>query len=113
MRILVVEDEALIAFMVEDMLGDLGHDVVATAMRLSQALEFAETREFDVAILDINLDGEKTFPVADVLIRRGLPFAFATGYGRDGLEGKHQDAAVIRKPFSAEELERTIRRLTA
>jgi CheY-like chemotaxis protein len=112
MRILVVEDEALIAFMLEDMLADLGHEVVATAARLPQALEMAEARAFDVAILDVNLDGVKTFPVADVLLRRGIPFAFATGYGREGLDARHRDAAVIRKPFAVAELERTIVQLT-
>jgi PAS domain S-box-containing protein len=86
LRVLVVEDEMTIALLLEDMLIDLGHDVRGPAMRLPQALDLAERLELDFAILDINLDGQSSFLVADVLPARGVPFIFASGYGAQGLE---------------------------
>jgi CheY-like chemotaxis protein len=80
-RVLVVEDEMTIALLIEDMLTDLGHEVVGLAMRLPQAMELAATAIVDLAILDVNLDGRMSFPVADLLSARGVPFVFATGYG--------------------------------
>jgi DNA-binding response OmpR family regulator len=72
-RILIVEDEMTIAFMIEDMLISLGHEVVEIAMRLPEALEVARRVEADLAILDVNLDGLRSFPVAEVLEERGIP----------------------------------------
>jgi CheY-like chemotaxis protein len=83
-RVLVVEDEMTIALLIEDMLTDLGHEVVGLAMRLPQAMELAATAIVDLAILDVNLDGRMSFPVADLLSARGVPFVFATGYGSAG-----------------------------
>lgn len=105
MRILVVEDEMLVALMLEDILDSLGHQVVGPAMRLPQALELAATCEVDLAILDINLDGSKSFPVADVLSKRGVPFLFATGYGVAGLEAPYKDRFVLSKPFAPHTLQ--------
>jgi CheY-like chemotaxis protein len=108
LRVLVVEDEMMIALLIEDMLADLGHEVVDIGMRLPQALELAGSCEIDFAILDVNLNGLKSFPVADVLAERGVPFVFATGYGSAGLEAPHLDRTVIRKPFVSDDLARAI-----
>jgi CheY-like chemotaxis protein len=99
LRILIVEDEMTIALLLEDMVTDLGHQVAGMAMRLPQALALAETAEVDLAILDVNLDGLLSFPVADVLERRGVPYVFATGYGPEGIEPAYKGHVVIRKPF--------------
>lgn len=108
LRILVVEDEMTIALLMEDMLIDLGHEVVGLAMRLPQALQFAKSAEIDLAILDINLDGRMSFPVADVLSARGVPFIFATGYGQAGLEAPYKASTVLSKPFQMKDLQGAI-----
>ena len=113
LRILVVEDEMTIALLMEDMLVDLGHEVVALAMRLPQAITLAETADLDLAILDVNLDGRMSFPVADVLRRRGVPYFFATGYGLAGIDPSYRDSQVIKKPFMSSDLERAIRSVAA
>jgi CheY-like chemotaxis protein len=107
-RALVVEDEVLLAMMIEDMLGDLGHDVTARAARLSTAVEAARTAEIDFAMLDINLNGQTSFPAADVLAARGVPFVFATGYGARILVPPYLDRPVLQKPFSLDELRRAL-----
>jgi CheY-like chemotaxis protein len=99
LRVLVVEDEMTIALLIEDMLVELGHEVVELAMRLPRALEIARTEAMDLAILDVNLDGRPSFPVAEVLDERGVPFIFATGYGPAGLAEDFRDRPVIKKPF--------------
>lgn len=106
-RILIVEDEALIAMMVEDMLAALGAAVVAAAATLEQALAACESVACDAAVLDVNLGGVQVFPAADVLGRRGIPIVFATGYGR-GAVGPERCAPVIEKPYTADKLERAL-----
>ena len=104
-RVLVVEDDAMIAMMIEDMLADLGCLVVGPATSLSGALALAGGEApFDVAILDVNLGGEPVFPVADVLRARGAPMIFSTGYGEGGLREADKGCAVLHKPFRASEL---------
>jgi DNA-binding response OmpR family regulator len=98
-RILVVEDEALIAMLVEDMLGDLGYEAVGPALDLSEALSLAAQEAFDGAILDVNLNGEATFPVAQMLVERRIPFAFASG-GAAEFKREFAAAPVLIKPFS-------------
>ncbi len=98
-RILVVEDEALIAMLLEDLLGDLGCKVVGPAANVTQALELAARERPDAAVLDVNLGKETVFPVADALQRAGVPFVFITGYGPAGLTGAHSGHATIRKPI--------------
>lgn len=107
-RIFVVEDEMLLALMIEDMLSDLGHRVVALATRLEPAVTLARTVDVDVAVLDINLAGAQSFPIADVLKERGIPFVFATGYGSLGLNEAHADAHTLKKPFEAKDLSAAI-----
>lgn len=111
LRVLIVEDEMTIAMMLEDMLSDLGFSVVGTAMRLPQAVALAQTVEADFAILDINLDGRKSFPVAEVLRRRGIPLLFASGYGRSGLEAPFDRCTIVAKPFEARDLREAITQL--
>jgi DNA-binding response OmpR family regulator len=110
LRVLVVEDEMMIALMLEDMLLDMGHDVVGLAMRLPQALALAQAAEIDLAILDVNLDGRLSFPVAEVLDRRGVPFFFASGYGSAGVEPPFEGRLTIRKPFEIKDLRGAIAR---
>ncbi len=107
-RVLVVEDDAMIAMMVEDMLVELGHEVVDLAMRLPEALRLASEADFDLAVLDVNLDGWKSFPVADMLSRRGIVFLFATGYGASGVDAAHAGSPVIAKPFMMDDLRNAI-----
>lgn len=108
LRVLAVEDETLIAMLLEDMLTELGCIVAASAASLTQALREAESGAFDVALLDVNIAGERVFPVADALKSRGIPFAFATGYGEQGLRDDLRDHPVISKPYTVGELERAL-----
>jgi CheY-like chemotaxis protein len=104
-RILVVEDELLIGMLLEDMLVDLGYEVAATASSFDDALQLAREGEFDGAILDVNVNGQEIFPVADVLAGRQIPFLFATGYGERGLPPAFQERPTLQKPFQQEALE--------
>lgn len=113
MPVLVVEDEMMIAMMIEDMLLDMGHDVVAMAMRLPRALDAATSLAFDLALLDVNLDGDRSFPVADILLGRDIPFIFATGYGKAGVDPSYAAAHVVSKPFNQAELAMAIGIATA
>jgi CheY-like chemotaxis protein len=103
-RVLLVEDEALILLLLEDMVHDLGHQVAATARRLDEAVAIARSGTFDVAVLDVNLAGKEVFPVACILTARGIPFLFATGYGRESFPAKFVDQPALRKPFDQEAL---------
>lgn len=112
LRILLVEDEPLIAFALEDLVLDLGYRVVGPAYNLTEALDLAETAAFDGAILDVNLNQQQSFPVAGILQGRGIPFLFATGYAEGGLSGL-EEAAVIAKPYGREQLSRALAALLA
>ena len=85
LRVLVVEDENLIALLLEDMLAELGHTVIGPVARVKKALDMIQREEIDLAILDVNINGEETYPIADVLAARDVPFFFSTGYGKKGL----------------------------
>ena len=102
-RVLVVEDEWLISVMLVEFLEEFGCKV-ATSSRLDDALERARALPLDFAVLDINLAGNLSYPVADVLISRNIRFMFATGYGSAGLPERLQDVPVLSKPFRKEEL---------
>jgi CheY-like chemotaxis protein len=110
LRVLVVEDEALVLMLLEDMLADHGCEVVATASRIAQALEMAADMAlvFDAAILDVNLGGDPIFPVAEALAARGLPFIFATGYGAGGLPEVWRDRPTLQKPFGHQDVGRAL-----
>jgi DNA-binding response OmpR family regulator len=111
LKVFVVEDEMTIALMIEDMLMELGHCIAGIAMRLPQAAQMAQQVDADLAILDINLDGRRSFPVAQTLRGRGVKVLFASGYGSAGLEPPFLDETVIRKPFAVNDLRAAIERL--
>ena len=110
-RILIVEDEGIVAMLAEDILVDLGHEVVGIVGTLAKAHAMLDNIAFDLAILDVNLNGEHTYALAERLKERGIPFVFATGYGREGLEPKWRDAPVLGKPYQPAEMERLVNRL--
>lgn len=110
-RILIVEDEMTIAMMLEDMLAELGHHAIAVAARLPQAMELATSCDIDLAILDVNLAGQPSFPVAAALRERHIPFVFATGYGVAGIDPDFADERVLNKPFLMAELGEAVARL--
>lgn len=110
-RVLVVEDETLVAMTIEDMLADLGLVVAASVTSVGAAVTAIADHAIDCAILDINLDGERVFPVAEVLRTRAIPFVFSTGYGTYGLREDFRDVAVLTKPYRRADLERALLRL--
>ncbi|WP_431481153.1 response regulator [Pseudomonas thivervalensis] len=107
-RVLVVEDEGAIALLIEEMLEEFGCEVVASVARLATACEVAGSVQVDLAILDVNLAGERVFPVADILRGRQIPFLFSTGYGASGLPAEYAGCPVLHKPFSQSELQQKI-----
>jgi CheY-like chemotaxis protein len=107
-RILVVEDEFLIRMLLEDMLDELGYRIAAVAGRLDEASELARKGAFDLAILDVNLDGQDVYPVADILSGRNIPFLFVTGYGGRGLPEAYRDRPTLQKPFQIEDLDKAL-----
>ncbi|GGH32249.1 response regulator [Alsobacter metallidurans] len=110
-RILIVEDEMLVAMMIEDMITDMGLIPAGVAGRLQQGVDLAGRLDLDGAVLDVNLDGEQSFPVARVLQGRSIPFFFATGYGAKGIADEFKQSLVLQKPFNAAELESAFRRI--
>ena len=109
--VFLVEDEVLIRMMVTDMLEELGHSVAAEAADLVSALVIAKRDSFDVAILDVSLGRENSRPVAVLLQERGIPFAFASGYGTEGVPEEFRTLPSLGKPFQAGQLERCIAQL--
>jgi CheY-like chemotaxis protein len=107
-RVLVVEDEPMIRLLLDDMLSDLGYIMAAEAGRLDEALEVARQGEFDVAILDVNLNGQPIAPVVEVLVKRGVPFVFVSGYARRGIPDAHSRIPLLQKPFQVEGLARAL-----
>ena len=110
-RILVVEDEPIVAIALQDMLADLGYEVVGPALRLAGALALARTEAIDAAILDVNMGDGDSYGVAAELRARGIPYLFATGYGRDGLAAGHEATAVLQKPYRESQVDAALRRL--
>ena len=106
--VLIVEDESMVAMFLQDTLEDIGCTVIGLAPRLNEALKKAASLVFDIAILDVNLNGSSSFPVAEVLRARGLPFIFATGYSRTSLPEFLQRVPIVQKPFQQRELETAI-----
>ncbi|TPL21093.1 response regulator [Mesorhizobium sp. B2-4-9] len=104
LRVLVVEDEGAVALLIESMLEELGCHVTASVATLAKAQSAARSDAFDFALLDINLNGELVFPVAEILKGRQLPFIFSTGYGRVGVPESFKECEVLNKPYTIEEL---------
>jgi CheY-like chemotaxis protein len=103
-RVLVVEDEALVAMLVEDALLDAGAEVMGPVATVAEALLLLKGQLPEAAVLDLNLAGETSTPVADELARRGVPFVVATGYGADGLPPGHANVPVLAKPYDPADL---------
>jgi DNA-binding response OmpR family regulator len=107
-NVFLVEDEVMIRMMVADMLEELGYRVVAEAGEINEALKLAQTTEFDIAILDVNVNGKVISPVAEMIQSRNRPFIFATGYGSSGLPPEYRDRPALQKPFQLETLSKMI-----
>lgn len=110
-QILLVEDEALITMLLEDILDDLGCRVSASAATLREALDLAKTVDASAAILDVNLGGDPVFPVAEQLVARNIPIVFASGYGVSGLPDKWQRFPTLPKPFLPDQVETVLREI--
>lgn len=110
-RILVVEDEALVAMLIEDALAEVGALTLGPAASVAEALALLEAATPSAAVLDLNLAGENSLAVADRLVAAGVPFVIATGYGRDGVPARHAGVVVLPKPYDPTELIRTLGRL--
>ncbi|MEO6381376.1 MAG: response regulator [Nitrobacter sp.] len=108
--VFLVEDEAMIRMMVADMLEELGYSIAAETGEIEQALKLARTAKFDIAILDVNVNGKLISPVAEVIEARNRPFIFATGYGTQGLPPEYRDRPALQKPFQMENLALMIER---
>ena len=113
LRVLLVEDQMIVAMEVEDILRGLGCVVVGPVGTLKSAVRLAREEALDVAILDVSLDCDKVFPVAEELQRRGISFLFATGYEEQTLPAKWQGVARIAKPFRREQLQTMVRTFSA
>jgi CheY-like chemotaxis protein len=103
-RILVVEDELMIRMLLDGMLEDLGYTMAGEAGAIDEAMTLARQGQFDAAILDVNLNGQPITPVVEILVERGLPFVFATGYGQRGVPEAYRTTPTLQKPFQAEAL---------
>jgi CheY-like chemotaxis protein len=108
LRILLVEDEAIIAIMLEDMLADLGCEVVGPAASIAEATRMARSEALGGAFLDVNLGGESVYPVADLLAARGIPFVFVSGYGPAGIAARYSGAIVLSKPILDADIARAV-----
>lgn len=113
LRVLLVEDESVIAMLTENMLADLGCENIAIAGSIAQALDAIDQHPPDLAVLDVNLRGQMVLPVAEKLAAAGIPFTFATGYGASEMLAAWRGYPVIQKPFGMPELERALRQALA
>lgn len=107
-RVLVIEDEAMVAMLLEAMLEDLGHTVAGSAAKVDDAMRLIAEAQADAAILDVNLHGKETYPLAEALKARGIPFVFATGYDSSGLREEWRGTKVLQKPFQVKELNEAV-----
>jgi CheY-like chemotaxis protein len=107
-RILVVEDESMIRMLLDGMLSDLGYTMAAEAGAIDEAVALAKQAEFDAAILDVNLNGQSITPVVEILVARGLPFVFATGYDLRSVPEAYRGHPTLQKPFQVEALARAL-----
>lgn len=110
-RVLIVEDEPIIAFALEDILVELGHEVVAIASDVDTGIDLVHGASPDLVFLDVNLHGRKSYPVADVLEEMGLSYIFATGYGGEEHPERHRDAPTITKPYTAGQVKDAVAKL--
>jgi CheY-like chemotaxis protein len=111
-RVLVVEDEMTVAMLIEDMVSELAYDVAAVVPRLEDAMRLLDSDSFDLALLDVHLNGKTVFPFAKALEEREIPFLFATAYGPRGIPDEYRGHLVLQKPFGPVELRRALMQLT-
>ena len=102
--VFLVEDEVMIRMMVADMLDELGYSVAAEAGEINEAIKLAQSTEFDIAILDVNVNGKMISPVAELIRAREIPIIFATGYGSESLPEEFRDFPALQKPYRLETL---------
>ena len=112
-KVLIVEDEMIVAWLLEDMLAELGCAVVGPAASVKQAMAMIDAAPIEVAVLDVNLNGEMSYPVADALTARGVPFVFVTGYDKNRMLDGYRALPVLQKPFHRSELTDTLAQLLA
>jgi len=106
-RVLVVEDEAIIASMIVEWLGEMGCEAIGPVARLSDGFALAQSEPMDAAVLDVNLNSERVYPLADYLRGRGIALVFSTGYG-ESIAGTALNAPVLEKPFTSDQLARAL-----
>jgi CheY-like chemotaxis protein len=104
-EVLVVEDEMMIAMLIEDMLEEFGCKLVGPATSVPRALELIANESIEIAILDLNLNGQDTYAIADALQQKNVSFIFATGYGSAGLRKEYENRPILQKPFQQKDLE--------
>lgn len=105
-RVLIVEDEIVVALFLEDVLDEFGYRVAGVVTQLDDAM--ARDQDYDIALLDVHINGRSVFAFADMLAGRGIPFVFATGYGERGIPERHRSSPVLQKPFQPDELKRIL-----
>ncbi|MFW3174419.1 response regulator [Xanthomonas phaseoli] len=108
MRVLLVEDESLVAMLLEDCLAELGYEVAATVADVDAALQAVQEGNLDLALLDINLGGTLSFPIAEELDARGVPYIFVTGYAQGGIPEKYRHRHGLQKPFHFRDLKHAL-----
>ena len=101
-RVLIVEDEIIVALFLEDLMADFGYEVAGVVSHLNEAM--AHAPDYDLALLDVHINGRPVFEFADRLAERGTPFVFATGYGARGIPDRHAGRPVVQKPFQPADL---------
>ncbi len=112
-RVFIVEDEFMLVMLLEDLLPTLGYSVAGSAGSVEQALTDLEANEIDLAVVDVNLAGTESFPVADALRERGIPFLFTTGYGQQGMPARFADTPVLAKPYRRHDIQAALAQLQA
>ena len=105
-RVLIVEDEIVVALFLEDVLDEFGYQVAGVVTQLDEAIQ--RDQDYDLAVLDVHINGRNVFDFADMLVGRGIPFVFATGYGERGIPERHRASPVLQKPFRPDELKRIL-----
>jgi CheY-like chemotaxis protein len=108
--ILVIEDEMMIVMMIDGMLADMGCESIVVASKIGPALELIDGQVFDAAMLDLNLNGMESYPIADALIARDVPYFFSTGNSLSNVKDGYRDRDVLKKPFTFEQLSNMLSR---
>ena len=110
-RVLIVEDEIIVALFMEDIMAEFGYEVAGVVSHLDEAM--TRDADYDIAVLDVHLNGRPVFDFADTLAAQGVPFVFATGYGERGIPERHRGRPVLQKPFQPDDLKRALEQCQA